>query len=95
MANVSVIYYSATGTNAAMAKATAEGASAVGAQTRVRIVAETVPAEVIAQTRNGRHLSRLIKLNPVHRSMISSGRTRWSLALRPGLATWQHNLRRS
>lgn len=48
MANVSVIYYSATGTNAAMAQATAEGASAVGAQTRVRIVAETVPAEVIA-----------------------------------------------
>jgi NAD(P)H dehydrogenase (quinone) len=48
MANVSVIYYSSTGTNAALAKATAEGASAAGAQTRVRIVAETVPAAVIA-----------------------------------------------
>ena len=48
MANVSVIFYSATGTNAALAKATAEGAGAAGAQTRVRLVAETVPAEVIA-----------------------------------------------
>jgi len=48
MANVSVIYYSATGTNAAMAKATAEGASASGAKTRVRIVAETAPSEAIA-----------------------------------------------
>jgi NAD(P)H dehydrogenase (quinone) len=49
MANVSVIYYSSTGTNAALAKAVAEGASSSGAEVRVRLVPETVAPEIIKQ----------------------------------------------
>jgi len=48
MANVSVTHYSSTGTNAAMAKAVADGASDSGAKTRVRIVVETAPLDAIA-----------------------------------------------
>lgn len=48
MSKVAVIYYSATGTNEAMAKAVAEGASATGAEARVRLVPETAPAAAIA-----------------------------------------------
>jgi len=47
MTRVAIIYYSATGTNEATAKAVAEGASLAGAEVRVRLVNETVPAEVI------------------------------------------------
>jgi NAD(P)H dehydrogenase (quinone) len=45
--NVSIIYYSATGTVHALAQAAVEGAEKAGAQVRLRKVAETVPAEVI------------------------------------------------
>ena len=48
MAKVAVIYYSATGTNQATAGAVAEGAKAAGAEVRVRLVAETLPPEVVA-----------------------------------------------
>ena len=48
MTNIAIIYYSSTGTNHAMAAAVAEGASAAGAEVRVRIVEETVPASVRA-----------------------------------------------
>ena len=47
MPNVAVIYYSSTGTNAAVAAAVAEGASSAGAETRVRLVAETAPDAAI------------------------------------------------
>lgn len=47
MAKVAVIYYSSTGTNEAMAKAVAEGATAAGAEARVRLVAETAPDAAI------------------------------------------------
>ena len=49
MTNVAVIYYSATGTNHAMAQAVGEGAAATGANVRVRLVAETLPREVVAK----------------------------------------------
>ncbi len=47
MSKVAVIYYSATGTNHAIAKAVAEGAKSAGAETRVRLVSETAPAAAI------------------------------------------------
>lgn len=47
MSKVAVIYYSSTGTNEALAKAVAEGAAAAGAETRVRPVVETAPAEAV------------------------------------------------
>jgi NAD(P)H dehydrogenase (quinone) len=47
MSKVAIIYYSATGTGEAMAKAVAEGASAAGAEVRVRLVPETAPADAI------------------------------------------------
>lgn len=47
MTKVAVIYYSATGTNDAMAKAVAEGATGAGAEVRVRLVAETAPDAAI------------------------------------------------
>lgn len=43
MSKVAVIYYSSTGTNAAMAEAVAQGARDAGAEVRVRLVAETAP----------------------------------------------------
>lgn len=49
MPNVSVIYYSATGTNHAVAQAVEKGAGLAGAEVRVRIVQETVPPEIIAK----------------------------------------------
>ena len=49
MSKVAVIYYSATGTNQAMADAVAEGAKAAGAEVRVRLVAETAPPEARAK----------------------------------------------
>lgn len=48
MPNVAVIYYSATGTNHAMAEAVGEGARAAGAEVRVRLVAETAPPAAVA-----------------------------------------------
>lgn len=47
MANIAIIFYSSTGTNAKMAEAVAEGARAAGAEVRVRIVAETAPDAAI------------------------------------------------
>jgi NAD(P)H dehydrogenase (quinone) len=49
MPNVAVIYYSSTGHNQAMAKAVGEGAASAGAEVRVRLVAETAPADAIAR----------------------------------------------
>ena len=49
MAKVAIVYYSATGTNQATAQGVAEGAKAVGAEVRVRLVAETVSPEVVAK----------------------------------------------
>lgn len=48
MTKIAVVYYSATGNIAAMAKAIGEGAQSVGAEVRVRQVTETAPAEAIA-----------------------------------------------
>lgn len=48
MSKVAIVYYSSTGTNAAMAHAVAEGAIEAGAEARVRLVAETAPAAAIA-----------------------------------------------
>lgn len=47
MTNVSIIYYSMTGTNRAMAQAVGEGAQAAGADVRIRMVAETAPQAAI------------------------------------------------
>jgi NAD(P)H dehydrogenase (quinone) len=46
--NAAIIYYSATGTIHALAEAAAEGADKAGAEVRLRRVAETARAEVIA-----------------------------------------------
>jgi NAD(P)H dehydrogenase (quinone) len=51
VSRIAVIYYSATGTNHAMAQAVAEGAQGAGAEVRVRMVAETAPAEARAKNR--------------------------------------------
>lgn len=51
MTKVAIIYYSATGTNHAMANAVAEGAAEAGAETRVRLVAETAPEAAIDQNK--------------------------------------------
>jgi NAD(P)H dehydrogenase (quinone) len=48
MANVAVIYYSATGTVHAIAEQIAQGAEQAGADVRLRRVAELAPAEAIA-----------------------------------------------
>lgn len=45
---VAVVYYSATGTNAAVAEAVARGVTEAGAEVRVRLVAETAPEAAIA-----------------------------------------------
>ena len=47
MTKVAVIYYSATGNVHALAEAVAEGAMEVGAQVRLRRVAELAPADAI------------------------------------------------
>ena len=47
MPNVSVVYYSSTGTNHALAQAVGEGASAAGAEVRLRLVEETAPDAAI------------------------------------------------
>lgn len=44
---VAIIYYSASGTNHLLANAVAEGASAAGADPRLRLVAETISTTVI------------------------------------------------
>ena len=55
--NVAIIYYSATGTVHALARAAAEGAEKAGAQVRLRKVAETAPPEVISSRPEwGQHL---------------------------------------
>lgn len=48
MPKVAVIYYSATGTNHAVAQAVGKGATGAGAEVRVHLVAETVPGDVVA-----------------------------------------------
>lgn len=48
MANVAIIYYSATGNVYELAKAAQEGAREQGADTRLRKVAELAPREAIA-----------------------------------------------
>lgn len=45
--NVAIIYYSATGTVHALARAAAEGAEKAGARVRLRKIAETAPPEVV------------------------------------------------
>ncbi len=52
MSKVAIIYYSATGTNHQTAKAVGEGAESEGAEVRVRLIAETLPAEVVARNAN-------------------------------------------
>ena len=47
MPNVAVVYYSSTGTNHALAQAVGEGASAAGAEVRLRLVEETAPDAAI------------------------------------------------
>ena len=47
MSKVAVVFYSSTGSNHAIAQAVAAGAAGVGAETRVRQVAETAPAAAI------------------------------------------------
>jgi hypothetical protein len=49
MAKVAVIFYSSTGTNDALARAIAEGAASVSAETRVRLVTETAPPAAISR----------------------------------------------
>src|SRR4029450_11057324 len=49
-AKVAVIYYSATGTVHALAEALADGADSVGAEVRLRRVAELAPEGAIDQT---------------------------------------------
>ena len=49
MSKVAVIYYSATGTNHAVAQAVAEGAAQAGSEVRVRLIGETLPPEVVAR----------------------------------------------
>lgn len=49
MAKLAVIYYSSTGNVHRLAHAVTEGAEAVGAEVRLRHVAETAPEEAIAQ----------------------------------------------
>ncbi|MER6002638.1 NAD(P)H:quinone oxidoreductase [Nonomuraea angiospora] len=46
--NLAIIYYSATGTVHALARAAAEGAEKAGANVRLRKVAETAPPEAIS-----------------------------------------------
>lgn len=55
--NAAIIYYSATGTVHALARAVAEGAEKAGARVRLRKVAETAPPDAIgARPEWGRHL---------------------------------------
>ncbi|MFI6743121.1 NAD(P)H:quinone oxidoreductase [Nonomuraea sp. NPDC050451] len=55
--NVAIIYYSATGTVHALARAAAEGAEKAGAHVRLRKVAETAPpAAISANPAWGRHI---------------------------------------
>lgn len=55
--NLAIIYYSATGTIHALARAAAEGAEKAGAHVRLRKVAETAPPEAIgANPAWGRHI---------------------------------------
>ncbi len=46
-ANISIIYYSSTGTMHALAQAAAKGAASAGAEVRMRLVEETAPAAAI------------------------------------------------
>ncbi len=47
MANIAVIFYSSSGTNAGTARGIAEGAQSTGAEVRVRRVPETAPREAV------------------------------------------------
>jgi NAD(P)H dehydrogenase (quinone) len=64
MTNVAVIYYSSTGTNHTMAEAVAEGARKAGAETRVRIVAETAPEAAIDRNPSWRAFADKVKAEP-------------------------------
>ncbi|MEM1022597.1 MAG: NAD(P)H:quinone oxidoreductase [Myxococcota bacterium] len=65
MTKVSIIYYSQTGTNRALAEAVAEGAKSAGAEVRVRMVAETAPAEAIENNEAWKKLREDVALEPV------------------------------
>ncbi len=55
--NAAIIYYSATGTVHALARAAAEGAEKAGAEVRLRKIAETAPPEAInSRPEWGQHL---------------------------------------
>ncbi len=62
--NVSIIYYSSTGTNAAIAQAVAEGAREAGAEVRVRLVPETAPEAAIDSNPAWRRFTDTIKDEP-------------------------------
>jgi NAD(P)H dehydrogenase (quinone) len=63
--NVSVIYYSATGTTHAMAERLAQAAEKAGAEVRLRHVAELAPDEVIDQVGEWAQHRQRVKDEPV------------------------------
>lgn len=65
MANVAIIYYSATGNVHKLAHAIEEGARGAGAQTRLRHVAELAPEEAIAQNAGWEQHRREVADEPV------------------------------
>jgi len=64
MSNVSIIYYSSTGTNSSLAQAVAEGAREAGAEVRVRLVAETAPDAAIDSNPRWRAFADSVKDEP-------------------------------
>jgi NAD(P)H dehydrogenase (quinone) len=64
MTKVAVIYYSSTGNNLTMAEAVAAGAREAGAETRVRIVAETAPEAAIDSNPVWREFANKVKDEP-------------------------------
>lgn len=64
MARVTIIYYSSTGTNHAMAQAVEAGAAAAGAEVRRRIVAETAPDAAIDSNPKWRAFVDSVKAEP-------------------------------
>lgn len=65
MPRVSVIYYSSTGTNYALANAVAEGARSANAELRVRRVAETAPDAAIDSNPKWRAFADSMRTEPV------------------------------
>ncbi|MFO7562171.1 MAG: NAD(P)H:quinone oxidoreductase [Enhygromyxa sp.] len=64
MANVTIIYYSSSGTNHVMAQAVEEGAKSAGAKTRRRLVAETAPDAAIDRNPKWREFVDQTKAEP-------------------------------